>query len=145
VARWPNLRFDTTPRGCQHWLNAVEMGRAAAENLLAGRSLAKPYCPLPRFWSEQYGVRLQGIGLPALATSSRPISIGLKPLERSLFAYFEHGRQVGVVALEQPRELLELSYGLAEELPEPRTVPTAAALVADHRTLALPPAATEKG
>ena len=41
VARWPNMRFNGAVRRVEHWLNAVEGGRAAAENLLVGRNHAK--------------------------------------------------------------------------------------------------------
>ncbi|WP_163507340.1 NAD(P)/FAD-dependent oxidoreductase [Fodinicola acaciae] len=119
VARWPNLRFDETPRTCQHWLNAVEMGRAAAQNLLAGRSRARPYCPMPAFWSEQYGRRIQGVGLPALATNSVPLSGKLKHLRRAVFGYDEGARRVGVIAFDQPRELLRLTLELESALPAP--------------------------
>ncbi|MGW1752071.1 hypothetical protein ACWCRD_41960 [Streptomyces sp. NPDC002092] len=33
VARWPNLRFDDTPRRVEHWIDAIEMGRHAADAL----------------------------------------------------------------------------------------------------------------
>ena len=66
VAQWPNIRFDNVPRRIEHWLNAIEMGRAAAENLLAGRAAAEPFTPMPRFWTEQYGVRIQAAGVPKL-------------------------------------------------------------------------------
>src|SRR5437879_13174202 len=39
IARWPKLRFDDLPRRVEHWLNAVEQGRAAAETLLLGPAL----------------------------------------------------------------------------------------------------------
>ncbi|HEY0804542.1 MAG TPA: FAD/NAD(P)-binding oxidoreductase, partial [Pseudonocardiaceae bacterium] len=64
VARWPNLRFEATPRRVEHWMNAVDMGRAAAESLLAGAKAAQPFTPLPRFWSEQHGMRMQAAGMP---------------------------------------------------------------------------------
>jgi hypothetical protein len=43
IARWPNLRFDTTPRRVEHWINTIEMGQAAAEALLAGPQGARPF------------------------------------------------------------------------------------------------------
>jgi NADPH-dependent 2,4-dienoyl-CoA reductase/sulfur reductase-like enzyme len=67
VARWPNLRFDTTPRRVEHWINAIEMGQAAATNLLAGPDAATPFTPVPRFWSAQHDVHIQSAGMPALA------------------------------------------------------------------------------
>jgi len=70
VARWPNLRFDPAPQRVQHWLNAVEMSRAAAENLLAGPQGSLAFTPVPRYWSEQHGVRIQVAGQPMLGTDT---------------------------------------------------------------------------
>lgn len=49
----------------EHWINAIEMGQAAADALLAGPGRARPFAPVPRFWSEQHGVRIQAVGTPA--------------------------------------------------------------------------------
>ncbi|MEV6910331.1 hypothetical protein [Amycolatopsis sp. NPDC051071] len=70
VAQWSNPRFDETPRRVEYWLNAVEMGRAAAENLLAGWQAARPFAPVPRFWSAQHGMRIQAGGIPKLGTDT---------------------------------------------------------------------------
>jgi NADPH-dependent 2,4-dienoyl-CoA reductase/sulfur reductase-like enzyme len=115
IARWPNLRFDGVPRRCEHWLNAVEMGRAAAESLLAGRDAATPFTPLPRFWSEQHGVRLQGAGLPGTADHSFGSKHGSRTKRKAVVAYFREGHQVGIVCLDQPRAMLELTRELDRE------------------------------
>ena len=113
VACWPNLRFDGVPRRVEHWLNAIEMGRAAAANLLAGRSKAEMFTPLPRFWSEQHHVRIQAAGMPSLADQrlrleTRP---GTKPESVSVFA--RAGNTIGVVGLDRPRTVLTLTNQLA--------------------------------
>ncbi|HJP79393.1 MAG TPA: FAD-dependent oxidoreductase [Pseudonocardiaceae bacterium] len=107
VARWPNLRFDRTPRRIEHWINAVEMGRAAAESLLAGRSAAKPFTPVPRFWTEQHGVRVQAVGLPELNERSHPRhpAAGAPAITR----YARDGRLVGVAALDQPGAIVDMT------------------------------------
>ncbi len=138
VARWPNARFAglaepgdaartveaprvETPRvearRVEHWLNAIEMGRAAAENLLAGKESATPFTPVPRFWSEQYGVRLQAAGAPELG-QSRPLagnapSIGDYPRPvgslpfGSVTGFVAGDRLVGLVGFDAPRGVLE--------------------------------------
>ena len=68
VARWPNLRFDGVPRRVEHWLNAVEMGRAAAANLLAGRGRAEPCSP-----------RCPGSGPNSTTSASRPLACPVLP------------------------------------------------------------------
>ena len=89
VARWPNMRFNGVVRRVEHWLNAVEGGRAAAENLLVGRSHAKTYTPVPRFWTEQYGMRVQGAGLPVLGTDTTDVN--------GLTGFIANGKLVGIV------------------------------------------------
>lgn len=103
VCRWPNLRFDGVPRRIEHWLNAVEMGRAAAANLLAGRGRATMFTPLPRFWSEQHHVRIQAAGMPGLADQQLKLdsrSSGSSPASISVFT--GSGTTIGIVGLDRP-------------------------------------------
>ena len=63
VCRWPNLLFEEEMR-VEHWTNAAEQGARAARNLMAvaAGQLGEPYTPVPFFWSDQYGARLQFLG-----------------------------------------------------------------------------------
>ena len=61
VARWYNPRYARLMR-IEHWTNAMEQGRAAARNLLAGPEDAEPYDHLPYFWSDQYDTSIQLAG-----------------------------------------------------------------------------------
>jgi NADPH-dependent 2,4-dienoyl-CoA reductase/sulfur reductase-like enzyme len=114
AARWPNLRFDTAPRRVEHWLNAVEMGRAAAANLLAGQENAKPYTPLPRFWTEQHGMRIQGAGTPALAKDrvrlASPTMVG-----RRVTGYVAGGSLVGIIGWDTPPAMLKWTRELEKQ------------------------------
>jgi 3-phenylpropionate/trans-cinnamate dioxygenase ferredoxin reductase component len=58
VARWPNTRYNETAR-IEHWTNAVESAEHAAATLLGGND---PFEPVPYFWSDQYGAKIQCIG-----------------------------------------------------------------------------------
>jgi NADPH-dependent 2,4-dienoyl-CoA reductase/sulfur reductase-like enzyme len=116
VARWPNLRFDSQPRRVEHWLNAVEMGRHAAESLLAGQRSARPYTPLPRFWTEQHKTRLQGSGLPALADDTVRLAGMAEDGGGGLVGYVQGGRLVGVVGRESPRAMVRWTAELEEQL-----------------------------
>ncbi|MGW4113951.1 FAD-dependent oxidoreductase [Actinosynnema sp. NPDC004786] len=111
VARWPNLRFGGQPRRVEHWLNAVEMGRAAAENLLAGREDSRPFTPVPRFWTEQYGMRIQGSGLPAMGTDTTTLA-GSRKDHRTITGFINDGRLVGMVGLDAPTAMIKLSTEL---------------------------------
>ena len=111
VARWPNLRFDTVPRRVEHWMNAVAMGRHAAEALLSGREAAEPFTPLPKFWSEQHGVRIQGAGHPALAQDTVPLTEAV-PIGSKITGYLAGGALVGILAWDSPRGMLHYSREL---------------------------------
>ncbi|GGM71880.1 ferredoxin reductase [Longimycelium tulufanense] len=122
VARWPNLRFDNTPRRVEHWLNAVEMGRHAAESLLAGSRDARPFTPMPRFWSEQHGVRIMAAGMPKLGTDTIPLTAPDRG-DRVVTGYVREGRLIGIVGLDNPRAVLAWTDEL-ERQTQPRTIPT---------------------
>jgi NADPH-dependent 2,4-dienoyl-CoA reductase/sulfur reductase-like enzyme len=61
VARWHHPGLDERIR-VEHWTNAAEQGAAAARNLLAGPASSTPFAPVPYFWSDQYGQRIQFSG-----------------------------------------------------------------------------------
>ncbi len=63
AARWLDLGQGEHVR-IEHWTNAAEQGVVAARNLLAGRGRGEPYVPVPYFWSDQYGVKIQVLGYP---------------------------------------------------------------------------------
>ena len=63
VASWPNPCFGTRMR-VEHWANAIEQGTFAACALL-GQAAPAGFSSVPYFWSEQYGTRLQSVGVCA--------------------------------------------------------------------------------
>ncbi|WP_052711215.1 FAD-dependent oxidoreductase [Pseudofrankia sp. DC12] len=126
VACWPNLRFDTVRRRVEHWINAVEMGQAAADALLAGPRHAVPFTPVPRFWSHQHDLRIQAAGLPALATDVTLLA-GCFDAGRFLAGYTRPADDatpvlVGVVAFDAPRALARWTPHIGRPLPR-RTGP----------------------
>lgn len=62
VARWWHPLYDQHLR-IEHWDHAARHGAAAARTLLAGQDHAEPYCEVPYFWSDQYDVKLQTLGV----------------------------------------------------------------------------------
>lgn len=112
VACWPNLRFDDVPRRVEHWLNAVEMGRAAAENLLLGPSRATPFAPMPRFWTEQHRMKVQVAGQPQLGNEHGRLGPGSLASARS-------DGLVGLTTVDRPREFHRLVAGLNARRPAP--------------------------
>lgn len=63
VARWWHPLYERHLR-VEHWDHAGRQGAAAARTLLAGREHAQPYTEVPYFWSDQYDVKLQMLGVP---------------------------------------------------------------------------------
>ncbi len=108
AARWPNDRFDLTPRRVEHWINAVEMARHAVDSLLAGPARAQPFRPVPRFWSEQHGVKIQAVGVPPLGADVAIVD-GLFEAKRLVATYSRQGRLMGAISLNDPTALFEYS------------------------------------
>lgn len=96
VARLPNVLFDWTPRRVEHWITASEHGQAAADALLVGPAQARPFTPLPRFWTEQFGARIQSVGRPGLADNCRLVEGSVRDME-FVACYTRAGIMVGAV------------------------------------------------
>jgi NADPH-dependent 2,4-dienoyl-CoA reductase/sulfur reductase-like enzyme len=62
VARWYNPLFDRELR-VEHWANAVEQADWAAKTLVHGPERAEPFSAVPYFWSDQYGKKIQYVGV----------------------------------------------------------------------------------
>jgi len=117
IARWPNLQYSSEPMRVGQWIAALEMGRAAARTLLAdpGAHL-EPVTHLPRFWSDQFGLRIQVCGqLPAEAdvalSEMRP---GRKDIARAgvLLGYQHEDRMVGLVGVNAPHAFTSMARSM---------------------------------
>ncbi|WP_067812772.1 NAD(P)/FAD-dependent oxidoreductase [Actinomadura kijaniata] len=107
VARFPNPRYDDVPRRVEHWCVPADTARRAAATLaahLAGRPLDDaPFAPLPSFWSDQYDLRLQSFGMPALGDRRVPLEGDAHALTGGVaMAYHRDDRPVGVVLIGVP-------------------------------------------
>jgi 3-phenylpropionate/trans-cinnamate dioxygenase ferredoxin reductase subunit len=103
VARWPNRRFGEVMR-VEHWDNAVAMGAAAAERLLAGDGPGEAFEPVPWFWSDQYNVKLQLAGRASRDHDQH--LIGSTDDERFAILFGRDGQLTGCFAWKWPRELV---------------------------------------
>ncbi len=110
VARWRWQRplapvADATPVRIEHWQVAAEARVAAARSLIAGRTSAASFDPVPYFWSDQYGVRIQMLGRPSPDDDLAVVAGSLK--ERKFVAlYGKSGRLNAAVSIGKPRELM---------------------------------------
>lgn len=109
VARWPNELFDETMR-IEHWTNAVEMSGHAAETLLGAR---QPFSPVPYFWSDQYGVKIQFFGRSTKFDEVRVVD-GDPATGAGMALYRRGDRLIGVLGLNRMRAVIGLRGLLAE-------------------------------
>lgn len=62
--------------------------------------------PLPTFWSDQFGIRLQSVGNPALADQAGLIEGALsnlgKPGHGLAMGYWKDGAMIGVISIGLP-------------------------------------------
>lgn len=145
VARWPNLRFGPEARRVEHWINAVEHGRAAADSLLDGPAQAATFQPIPRFWSEQHGVRIQSVGMPSIADRVELVRGAVA--DRSFVVACRRGdRLVGALGFDSPRAMLEMADLVEAANPVVARVPAAATPARVHhlapRAVTMPAAHT---
>lgn len=116
VARWPHPLFDHQLLAVEHWGNAVEQARTAAHNMLCPPEARRAHKPLPVFWSNQFGLNVKSIGLPAMGDQVA-ITQGTVAEHRLVAAYGKMGKLVAAVALNMPRALA--GYGALIEAGAP--------------------------
>jgi NADPH-dependent 2,4-dienoyl-CoA reductase/sulfur reductase-like enzyme len=102
VARWFHEGYGHDVR-VEHWTNASEQGAAAAVTLLRGAE-APAYRPVPYFWSDQYGSKIQFLG------HCRPgdevhVEEGSADEGRFVASYRREGRLTAVVLWNRPSRL----------------------------------------
>ncbi len=88
-----NIRLES-------WENAQNQGIAAAKAMLGGET---PYCEIPWFWSDQYDVNIQLVGLPT--DFDRTVTRGARASGQFVEFYMKDGRIEGVAAINNPRDI----------------------------------------
>jgi NADPH-dependent 2,4-dienoyl-CoA reductase/sulfur reductase-like enzyme len=104
VARYPNSLFDEIPRRVEHWNLPSETAKRAAEVIVASQEgdnakevIAKPFGPLPSFWSDQYEMNILSFGMTYLADESKLVSGEISG--ECVFEYYREGELVGVCGI----------------------------------------------
>lgn len=102
--------------------NAQEQARAAASTLLG---TDKPYDPVPWFWSDQYGLKLQMVGLSQ--GYQQAVVRGAPASHAFSVFYLRDGRIVSVDSINRPQDFLlgkrlvaARSIASAEQLADPQ-------------------------
>ncbi|MFF3990751.1 NAD(P)/FAD-dependent oxidoreductase [Streptomyces sp. NPDC001797] len=112
VASWYNPHFGTRMR-LEHRMNATEQAMAVAGNLLGD---ATPYAPVPYFWTDQYDTRIQAYGIFPPDAEMR-IAYGEPSDGHFAAAYGHHGRVVGVLGWNAPRQVRMLRRLVVDRAP----------------------------
>jgi NADPH-dependent 2,4-dienoyl-CoA reductase/sulfur reductase-like enzyme len=99
VARWQNDLFGRSLR-IEHWTTAGDQGAHVARALLAGDDPA-PFADAGYVWSDQYGVKLQVVGLTGDADEVRIVDGGVDA--RKFVAWYRRAdRLVGALGIASP-------------------------------------------
>ena len=96
VARWWHPLYEKHLR-IEHWEHAARQAVAAARTLLAGPGNGDEYDEVPYFWSDQYDVKLQMLGVPDDYDKMQVID-GDTDEWNFVAAYGRNGRTIAVVS-----------------------------------------------
>jgi NADPH-dependent 2,4-dienoyl-CoA reductase/sulfur reductase-like enzyme len=114
VACWFHVGLKRHVR-VEHRTNASEQGMAVARNI-AG--IARPYAPVPYFWSDQYDIKLQVIGEIPEGEAGR-VEFG-DPTSNSYVRTFRRGEKlVGALAWNAAKAAVEFRRKISFEAPQP--------------------------
>ncbi|MET7512262.1 FAD-dependent oxidoreductase [Streptomyces sp. NPDC005480] len=95
----------------EHWTSATAQPRVAVRNLLAGRTL-ETVRPLPYFWSDQYGSRIQFAGRRKDGDLVRVVEGAVE--DGSFLALYERaGETTAALAVNRPRPFTRVRRELA--------------------------------
>jgi len=111
VARWHHLGYGRNMR-VEHWDHAIAQGAHAASTLLAGDG-ARPFTPVPWFWSDQYDRKIQLTGRTEGAEEVRVVEGSLA--DRRFVALYRRGQEVvAALGMNRPAPLARWRTRLAE-------------------------------
>ncbi|AFM16454.1 NAD(FAD)-dependent dehydrogenase [Mycolicibacterium chubuense NBB4] len=96
VARWWHPLYQEHLR-IEHWDQASRQGVTVARTLLAGPGNAEEYDAVPYFWSDQYDVKLQLVGVPTGHDNVEVVEGSVREGE-FVAAYGKNGRTIAVLS-----------------------------------------------
>ena len=104
IVSWPHPLANGAAVRIEHWTVAAEHGQLAGRNVLLSAGERQPYHAPPYFWSDQYEVKIQSVGLPGRAERVEILESSPDG-SRLVCAAERDGRLVGVVAINAARRL----------------------------------------
>ena len=114
IVEWPHPLADDEAIRIEHWTVAAEQGQLAGRNALLEPAERKAYLAPPYFWSDQYEVKIQSLGLPGRAEAVELLE-STPDRSRLVYGAERDGHLVGVIAINAARRLG--SYRMALEDP----------------------------
>ena len=105
VANWAGVRHE-------HWTSAGEQAATVAAGI-TGVPVA--HAAVPYWWSDQYDVKLQGLGTPAADDDVVVVEVG--PRQRPLAVYSRDGRLTGVVGFSAGAAVMKLRQEIVDGAP----------------------------
>lgn len=119
VARWDHPRAGLIR--VEHWTNATEQAAHVAKALLLGPEAAGAFDPMPYFWSDLFGSKLQLVGFCRPDQTFRIIE-GSMSEHRFVATYASGGSVDAVLCVNMPKRLAEWQARLAAPEPVPASV-----------------------
>jgi NADPH-dependent 2,4-dienoyl-CoA reductase/sulfur reductase-like enzyme len=110
AAAWPHPMADGGTIRIEHWTNAAEQGAAAGRNMLGA---GQPYAAVPYFWTDQYDVKIQSVGLPVRAERVEMLETTAEG-DKWVAAGVRDGRMVAAIGWNAMRRLAFYRGRLAE-------------------------------
>ena len=105
--RWSHPRYGELR--VEHWTNTVEQAEHAAATLLGD---PQPFAPVPYFWSDQYGVKLQYLGHHRPGDELRLLEGGLDD-DRFVAGFHDGDRLTAALVWGWPAKMVGLRAELA--------------------------------
>jgi len=115
IVSWPHPLAEGEAIRIEHWTVAAEQGQLAGRNAVLAPEERKPYVAPPYFWSDQYDVKIQSLGLPGLADGGFELLESTPDGSRRVYGGARDSRLVGIIAINAARRLG--SYRMALEDP----------------------------
>jgi NADPH-dependent 2,4-dienoyl-CoA reductase/sulfur reductase-like enzyme len=134
IVSWPHPLADGEAIRIEHWTVAAEHGQLAGRNVLLSPDERKPYDQPPYFWSDQYDVKIQSLGLPGRADRLELLE-STPDGSRLVYGGERDRRLVGVIAINAARRLGSYRLALADP---PDFEELRASVAADQKALGVP-------
>src|SRR5262249_33841665 len=104
VARFPHPLFEYQFLSLEHWGNAVAQAEVAAHNMMSPGPLRRPHLTVPAFWSSQFGLNIQSVGVPTFS-DQMVIAQGSLESRRFVAVYGYRGRVTAAVSVNHAKWL----------------------------------------